>query len=176
MAKKDTGVNLEVWVDNQQETIASVRALAQRISDLTAGLADGIGKVCDPEHSDHPMISEKILFDRDQPLIASIAKQELSIRRRRSETFGAEMFGEPAWDMLLDLVIQRTEKRRVTVTSACVASCAPLTTALRWISVLEAEGLVTRVKCDTDRRASFIELSDTGWMKMARHLMESISR
>ena len=66
--------------------------------------------------------------------------------RRARETFfdKQRIFGEPAWDVLLDLYIASFHNTNVTVTSACAAANVPVTTALRWLSLLEADGLVVR--------------------------------
>lgn len=97
------------------------------------------------------------------------------IRRRqlRGQFFKDELFADPAWDMLLDLTAARAEHRRVSVTSLCIASGVPTTTALRWIKVLEQSGLVERKEDDTDRRRAFIALSDEGAETMARYFDES---
>ena len=39
-----------------------------------------------------------------------------------------ELFGEPAWDILLDLYIANVENKPVSVSSACIGSAAPPTT------------------------------------------------
>ena len=59
-------------------------------------------------------------------------------RRARTAIFGAdaELFGEPAWDILLDAAIMEGQGRSVSVTSACLAADVPPTTALRYLSAL----------------------------------------
>src|SRR3546814_5777917 len=56
-------------------------------------------------------------------------------RQLRARFFDPALFGDPAWDMLLDLTAARAEHNRVSVTSLCIASGVPLTTALRWIEI-----------------------------------------
>ena len=80
----------------------------------------------------------------------------------RFRYFSSDIFADPAWDMLLDLTLARAERRRVSVTSLCIASGVPTTTALRWIKLLELSGLVERVEDETDRRRTFVVLSDRG--------------
>lgn len=96
------------------------------------------------------------------------------IRRRqaRAQFFEDELFADPAWDMLLDLTAARAEHRRVSVTSLCIASGVPTTTALRWIKVLEQADLVSRVEDDTDRRRVFITLTERGAEAMASYFEE----
>ena len=104
-----------------------------------------------------------------QPLPAkSVAEVEqlvraiLKLRRKRDELFRPGLFGEPAWDMLLELFLAKLTFRKECVSSLCVASAVPATTAIRWIVVLEGQGLVER-QCDRfDRRRNFVVLTEKG--------------
>lgn len=92
--------------------------------------------------------------------LAAIARDAYRARRMRSEFFeGADLFGEPAWDFLLDLFIAACEGKSMPVTSACIGAAVPTTTALRWLSVLESRGLVEREADDSDARRVFVRLS-----------------
>ena len=70
-----------------------------------------------------------------------LALELLSWRRRREQLFGAHLFSEPVWDMMLDLLVHHEQGRMVNVTSLCVASMASFSTALRWIQAMENNGL-----------------------------------
>jgi DNA-binding MarR family transcriptional regulator len=74
--------------------------------------------------------------------------------------------------MLLDLTAARAEHVRVSVTSLCIASAVPPTTALRWISQMTDMGLLERVNDETDRRRAFITLTDKAADAMARYFAE----
>lgn len=65
-------------------------------------------------------------------LIRKILKRRV-VRGKFFDSFSEDLFRDPAWDMLLDLTLAHTECRRVSVTSLCIASGVPPTTALRWI-------------------------------------------
>jgi hypothetical protein len=82
-------------------------------------------------------------------------------RRLRENFFKGELFADPAWDMLLDLMAARLEKQKVAVSSLCIASAVPPTTALRWIKALCDRGLFVRLADAEDGRRVFIELSDS---------------
>ena len=86
----------------------------------------------------------------DPRLVRRIIRQ----RQLRARFFDGELFGDPAWDMLLDLTAARVEHQRVSITSLCIASGVPPTTALRWINEMTSAGLLERVEDDTDRRRS----------------------
>lgn len=88
------------------------------------------------------------------------------LRRRRDEKFGDDLFLDPSWDILLDLYVSKQEKKRISVTSACIASAAAPTTALRYIGMLEQRGLVKRYADPSDARRSFLDLSDEACEKM----------
>lgn len=81
-------------------------------------------------------------------------------RRVRDQFFRAELFADPAWDMLLDLMAARYEHKRVSVSSLCIAASVPATTALRWIKGMTEEGLFVRCADQNDGRRIFIELSE----------------
>jgi predicted transcriptional regulator len=104
----------------------------------------------------------------DPRLIRRIIQQ----RRLRDRYFGSEIFGDPAWDMLLDLAVARVEYKRVSVTSLCIASSVPPTTALRWISEMVKSGLLQRTEDETDRRRAFISLTDKAADTLARYFSE----
>lgn len=104
----------------------------------------------------------------DPRLVRTIIRQ----RQMRAKFFDAELFADPAWDILLDLTAARAEQVRVSVTSLCIASGVPPTTALRWIGQMSQAGLLERVEDESDRRRAFIALSDTAASGMARYFAE----
>jgi hypothetical protein len=104
----------------------------------------------------------------DPRLVRRIIRQ----RQLRAKFFDGELFADPAWDMLLDLTAARVEHTRVSVTSLCIASGVPPTTALRWIGQMTAAGLLERVEDETDRRRVFITLTDPAAEAMARYFAE----
>lgn len=104
----------------------------------------------------------------DPRLVRRIIRQ----RQLRARFFDGELFADPAWDMLLDLAASRAEHKRVSVTSLCIASGVPPTTALRWIALMSEGGLLERVEDETDRRRAFIALTDRAADAMARYFTE----
>ena len=87
-------------------------------------------------------------------------------RRRRKKFLPPDLFGEPAWDILLDLFASRLEGRIISVSSACIAADVPATTGLRWLKQLEDTGFVDRKVSDTDQRVTWVQLSDFGVQSM----------
>lgn len=104
----------------------------------------------------------------DPRLVRRIIRQ----RRMRERYFDPGLFADPAWDILLDLTAARAEHTRVSVTSLCIASGVPPTTALRWIGQMVEAGLLERVEDEADRRRAFIALSDRTAEAMARYFAD----
>lgn len=96
-------------------------------------------------------------------------------RRRRSAYFVADLFADPAWDIMLDLFEAELEQRRVSVTSACIASQVPPTTGLRWLQTLEQRGLVVRNGDPLDARRFFVELTPSARTALRRWFDEAFA-
>jgi len=92
-------------------------------------------------------------------------------RRLRSQFFAADLFADPAWDMLLDLFAASLEKRRVSVSSLCIAAAVPPTTALRWIGTMHDAGLFSREADPGDRRRAYIVLSEKALQGMRAYVV-----
>ena len=106
------------------------------------------GGPCAPEPSHH---SEHKLA----PFIRELLKTE----SKRREIGGGGLFGDPAWEMLLDLLLANIEQRQVSVSSACIASGAPMSTALRLVRRLVSDGVLFKIPDETDRRRHFLAIN-----------------
>ena len=102
----------------------------------------------------------------DVPECVHVAYGIYWARRQRDRLLGSHLFAEPAWDILLDLFIAGQEGRKVSVTSACIASAVPTSTALRRIHHLVEIRLVLRIPHPADARITFLELSKEGISQM----------
>lgn len=91
--------------------------------------------------------------------LARFVRAEISSRAARVKLFRETLFSDPAWDMLLDLFAAEYDGRRVKVTGIGAPARIPATTALRWLSALEAEGLVARRDDPLDRRRVILNLT-----------------
>ena len=107
---------------------------------------------------------------------AAVIRRMLRARRLRGHYFRADLFADPAWDMLLDLMAARLEGKKVAVSSLCIAAAVPPTTALRWIGVLAGHGLVVRIADPEDGRRAYIELAEAtaraleAWLREAQRI------
>jgi DNA-binding MarR family transcriptional regulator len=94
----------------------------------------------------------------------------IAARASRAGAFGPDLFADPAWDMMLELLLARIEHRPVAVSKLCLASGVPQTTALRWISDLVARGLLERSADPCDGRRILIDLSAAAAARLLRLL------
>ncbi|MDP2131047.1 MAG: MarR family transcriptional regulator [Erythrobacter sp.] len=104
-----------------------------------------------------------------QPLLPDpkLVRQMIANRQSRARFFDPALFGDPAWDMLLDLTAAHGEGADVSVTSLCIAAGVPATTALRWLTQMVESGIFRRVPDPIDKRRAFIALSDKAMKAMA---------
>lgn len=93
----------------------------------------------------------------------AVARHIYSWRRRRDRFFaGFDIFGEPSWDVLLDLFIASETGIDLAVSAACIGSASPPTTGLRHIDALQYRGLVERVPDPNDRRRIWLRITARG--------------
>ena len=93
------------------------------------------------------------------PLSGETVRSVIRARRLRGRYFEEELFADPAWDMLLDLLRAEIAQHRVPVSSLCIAAAVPATTALRWIKTMTDAGLFVRRADPHDGRRVFVELA-----------------
>jgi hypothetical protein len=134
--------------------VSAVREAAEvsRIALQLADLADRIAAL--------PSQAEKADPLRNTTDVVEIAESLYRNRRDRARFFDDSLFGEPSWDILLDLFISSERGVQISISSACQAAAVPTSTALRCIKLLIEKGLVNRVDDSTDGRRSFLVLSD----------------
>lgn len=87
-------------------------------------------------------------------------------RSRRTQHFGRAMFGEPAWDMLLQLYV--SDRGCLAARDLVLVTEESKSTARRWIDYLEGKGLIRRLPHPVDRRQANIEL-----LECARELLDA---
>lgn len=104
------------------------------------------------------------------PSVADFARSLIRERRARLSYFSPELLGEPVWEILLDLFASSVEGKAVCVSSACIASGAPSTTALRYLTALEHAGLVARHEKASDRRVRYVGLTEVAINQMTELL------
>jgi len=91
-------------------------------------------------------------------------------RRLRDRIVEDELFGEPAWDMLLALYCLPPRGQMLTVTGLTYAANMKQSTGLRWQKVLIEHGLIERGPEGIDGRKMLVRLTDAGRELMRRLL------
>lgn len=129
--------------------IAEALAKLARDGDVGEGVRDRTDDFAAPDAGDGPVPA----------VSAATVRGAIRARRLRDQFFAPDLFADPAWDMLLDLFAARLEGGHVSVSSLCIASAVPPTTALRWITTLSDAGLVARQDDPADKRRAFIVLT-----------------
>ncbi len=151
-----------------------VGQIAAQLDRLSAGEARAFHLESPTSGFDGGSEEERSLIRSPRPPLPDprLVRRIIAQRRARDKFFGPELFADPAWDILLDLTAARAEHARVSVTSLCIASSVPPTTALRWINQMIEARLLDRVEDESDRRRAFIQLSDKTADAMARYFAE----
>lgn len=137
--------------DKNAERLRQLSDEVSRIAATLARLSTGPGATTQaPERSTAPA---------PPPLTVETVRNVIRARRLRARYFSQELFADPAWDMLLDLLQAEIAQLRVPVSSLCIAAAVPATTALRWLKTLVAQGLFVRRADPHDGRRVFVELA-----------------
>ncbi|MFG1479115.1 response regulator [Xanthobacter sp. V4C-4] len=110
-------------------------------------------------------------IDRSDYLRALVAA-----RADRATVFQVDLFCDPTWEMMLDLAMAESCNRWISVTSLCIASGAPTTTALRRIDDLRAAGLVDKVPDPHDKRRIVVCLTPLGRERMEAFVQRQAER
>lgn len=111
-------------------------------------------------------------FELTEAELGRALNWHLASRRRRAQFFPADLFADPAWDILLDVFLAEVEQRRVSISSVCAAACVPPTTALRWIKTMTGQGLFTRSPDFNDGRRFYLQLSTLASRSMRNYFSE----
>lgn len=103
---------------------------------------------------------------------SAIADAQRIIRERSRRARLFPHMGEAGWLILLDLYAN--PGRDISVTSACLASFVPPTTALRHIECLERDGLIWREEHPHDRRSSYLRLTEGAWLLLGSYFADPL--
>ena len=137
------------------------------LSDEVSRIADQLARLASMK--DGPVLPAAVT-DRSAAETARSIREIIRKRQVRKQFFPAELFADPAWDIMLDLAAARLEGKQVSVSSLCIAAEVPTTTALRWIKGMTDAGMLARRSDPEDGRRSFIDLSDEAAEAMDRYI------
>lgn len=115
---------------------------------------------------DHAPATAKTAAGREKPVELKVLQILHEIDDFRLRALDGVVEPDATWSMLTELLRARLIRRRISVTSLCLASKSPVTTALRRIDRLLETGYITYSLDPKDRRRKYIELTDDGLLKI----------
>ena len=151
-------------------------ARLRQLSDEVSCIASTLARLSSGPGAALPAMPSFGATTTDMPgVTAEQVRQVIRARRVRARFFSEDLFADPAWDMLLDLLAAEIAQHRVPVSSLCIAAAVPPTTALRWIKTLTDAGLFMRRADPHDGRRVFVELSP-GASTSIRHYFAEVGK
>lgn len=151
----------------------ALRKMARELANIALHLEGGQADAVNVD----PAVTNAIIENFRDPAVASkvlkaycAVSAEYHRRSIRTRHLPADLFGEPAWDMLLFLYMQRVKSAKVKVTMLCAAAGVPPTTALRYIDALQGHALIEKSASSTDTRVVFVSLTDTAFENLTDFL------
>lgn len=170
---------LAAALEGVSRSVALVAADVQRQVEIIARAVIRLGQRLQTINNDSPeprpaaALDDKVA-DQAAPLGNAEAIESLRrlirSRRLRERFFEDARFGEPAWDIMLDLSLAWFEGKAVSVSSVCIASGVPTSTAMRWINEMIDAGLVDRWIDPTDGRRNLVQITPATRQAMLRYL------
>lgn len=108
----------------------------------------------------------------DPPKLLRLARFLLDSRRARARAFGAALFGDAAWDIVILAYVGEAEGRVLGIADIHAAIGISLANASRWIRALHAEDLIEyeATGSTTALVASPVRLSSAGHRRLERFL------
>jgi hypothetical protein len=154
----------DIATDRNSERLRQLSDEVGRIAATLARLSTGPGappeRMRGPETAASPDVSIETV------------RSVIRARRLRGRFFPEDLFADPAWDMLLDLLQAEIAQLRVPVSSLCIAAAVPATTALRWLKSMTDQGIFVRRSDPHDGRRVFVELSRDASAAMRAYFSE----
>jgi len=138
----------------------SATARLQQLSEEVGRVATILAALSEDEAAATALAGRETEESVGERIDAGQVRAIIRARRLRDHFFKSDLFADPAWDMMLDLMAARIEGQKVAVSSLCIAAAVPPTTALRWIKALCDQGIFVRLADPEDGRRVFIELAD----------------
>ena len=175
VASQDLGAALDALSRSAALTAADVQRQVEIIARAVTRLGQRLNSI------NHSASTSPILSELDDPVLdkepsldvantVGVLRRIIRERRVRERFFKEARFGEPAWDIILDLTLAWFEGKTVAVSSLCIASGVPMSTAMRWINEMIEVGLIDRWIDPTDGRRNLMQVSPTTRDAMLRYL------
>lgn len=114
-------------------------------------------------------LSDLQLSDHQKAIL--VARSLLRLSKRRLQEFGLTHLDDPSWHTLLDLFVNDYDGRKISVSSACLASMSPPTTALRHLAKMNDNGDIERFHDSNDQRRIHVAISAKAKERMTNLLV-----
>lgn len=140
------------WREARQRQIADQVAELPGLIGRLSSIVESVEKVASfPRHSvekpwNYEYLSEKI-------------EKMIDARLARKRYFPGIDLSDPNWDIILDVALGQLTKTPVPVSNACLAAGVSMTTALRCVRELVAQGWLIRWTDPNDRRRDLLGIS-----------------
>ncbi len=144
---------------------AALRRASRSLAGLTLRPKPQTGDQLATLAQDNPAPRAEQTVPNDQELLAVLRTLKRT-SDQRSEFFDQTIFGDPCWDILLELTAARIQGQSVPVSSACNATHLPFSTALRYIRRLVELGMIKRWQDPNDRRRDLLDVEDAAFNSM----------
>jgi DNA-binding MarR family transcriptional regulator len=175
VASQDLGATLDALSRSAALTAADVQRQVEIIARAVTRLGQRLNSI------NHSASTLPILSELDDPVLhqepsldvantVGVLRRIIRERRVRERFFKEARFGEPAWDIILDLTLAWFEGKTVAVSSLCIASGVPMSTAMRWVNEMIEVGLIDRWIDPTDGRRNLMQVSPNTRDAMLRYL------
>lgn len=103
------------------------------------------------------------------PVDPQLVRDHLNTLARRQEILGSTLFGDPAWELLLEGFAAALSDERLTTSSVITRVKLPPSTTSRWLRKLEEDGLLHRKADPFDARLSLISLTSQAFEGLVRY-------
>ncbi|MFM5883901.1 MAG: hypothetical protein ACKOQ3_00980 [Novosphingobium sp.] len=139
---------------------------------IVDSLKDDLFRHEDPEPLDLHVRQSPKHWSPEQRYLSSLAEEELRWIKLRDNYVDPNLLSTASWSMLLDLYVHYVSGRQISVTSACIASGVPPTTAVRWVDLLTEAGLIESANNPRDQRVRWLRLTQNALDKIERYLID----
>lgn len=110
--------------------------------------------------------------DANNARTAVLVEKVIASRARRVSFLPAELFGEPAWDLMLQLYVAHLSDQLMSAGRLYRCSAVPASTAVRWLKMLLELGLAEKTEDKPDHRWELVKLTPSGLRAMDSYFSE----
>ena len=112
----------------------------------------------------------------DDQLLCKFAGKLREWSHKKASMLGTQngLFTDPCWLMCLDIYVCDLKQEKVSITAVAHGSEIPMTTAIRYLNALVADGMVEKTVNPDDSRMAFVSLTDEARDKISNLLRQQI--